>query len=242
MDHYTILEVDRSATPDDIKKAYRKQAMKYHPDRNPGDPDADTKFKQVQSAYDTLHDEDKKRVYDHSNIHTPVHSPKKEENFNWFSERQVPIDDLNKIQCSFFGGESTGRNIQTHLYLDKEQMRTGGTATVTIKKRKLCSKCVGDGSENKICTQCHGSGRLTKMSQYGYASPPCHKCKAVGHIPYPCKDCSGAGVKNWLVKDVRVAFPKDSKSGQQITILGEGEHKPLKMPGYLRIVLLEKVD
>jgi molecular chaperone DnaJ len=255
-DYYKILGVEKSASKDEIKKAYRTLAKQYHPDRNPGDKGAEETFKKVQEAYDTLSDIQKRAIY---NGRTPTPPqpkkpkpppPKTEDIFTDFTKeewswatgeninKEPPQAELDAIQCSFFGGDTTGKNILVHLFLTRDEMQLGGHASVKIKKRELCRKCVGDGVEKRVCPSCNGSGRQSRLG-FGPALA-CKRCEAVGAIDYPCQKCLGDGVKHWSIKEVKVMYPKDSQSGQQITIMGEGEHKPMKMPGYLRVVLLEK--
>lgn len=247
MNFYEIMEVGITATNEEIKKNYRKLAMKYHPDRNPGDKEAENKFKELQSAYDTLNNEQKRRIYDNKKPYKaePKPKPKEDNRKNAFGINTNPsLQELDAIQCSFFGSTGMGRNIQAHVKIPKNTMKLGGIIYVEIKKRELCKVCIGDGSQKKRCNSCHGAGkqRQSVVSEWGYGSynPTCRTCDGFGAIDYPCNNCQGSGVKQWIIKEVKVTIPSDSKPGQQITVQGEGEHYPNKQPGYLRVVLLEE--
>jgi len=157
MDYYERLGVSRTATEEEIKKAYRTLAKQYHPDRNPGDKAAEETFKKVQEAYDTLSDFQKRAIYNgrmppppkpkqpKPKTEDPIKEVAKEE-WSWFTGEEInqpPSQaQLDAIQCSFFGGDTTGRNILTHLFLTKDDMQSGGHAVVKIKKRELCKKCI----------------------------------------------------------------------------------------------------
>jgi molecular chaperone DnaJ len=246
MDYYTKLGVARTATPEEIQKAYRRLAFKHHPDRNPGDAQAVETFKQVAEAYEVLQDDVKRATYDRQGYvgrrppPSPPPSKPKPKPAPPPPPTKHPHDD---IQCSYFGGNTTGRNIMTHLYLTKEQMQAGGQFCVWIKKREACMNCHGDGNGNRICQICRGNGRLTHLVVGGNRemAPECHMCKGEGIIFVPCRHCKGQGVSQWTVKSVFPTVPPNCQAGQQITVIGEGEVAPLKSPGYLRVVVLEKI-
>lgn len=247
MDYYTTLGVARTATPEQIQKAYRKLAMKYHPDRNPGDNEAVEKFKEVAHAYEVLIDDVMRATYDRQGYvgrrppSPPPPPPKKEKKAEPPPKTHVHVNP-DEIKCSYFGGATTGRNVLTHLYLTKDQMRMGGKHEVHVKKREMCGNCNGDGNSNRVCQICRGSGRLTHLVYGGFRemAPECQMCKGEGIIYVPCRQCKGDGVALWGIRSVTVSIPSNCQSGQQITVAGEGELAPLKSPGYLRVVVLEK--
>jgi molecular chaperone DnaJ len=245
MDYYTRLGVARSAAPEEISRAYRKLAMKYHPDRNPGDTDACEQFKQVASAYEVLSDNVKRATYDRQGYvgrRPPTPPPSKKKETKKDEPPPKPHVNPDTIHCSYFGGSLTGRNIMTHLYLTKDQMKTGGKHEVHIKKREMCSNCLGDGNKNKICQSCRGRGRLTHLIVGGNweMAPECNMCKGEGVVFTPCRQCKGEGVNFWSIRGVTLSVPANCQIGQQVTVAGEGEVAPLKPPGYLRVVVLEK--
>lgn len=245
MDHYNTLGIERNATDEDIKKNYRRLAMQFHPDRNIGDKECESKFKEVQQAYDVLSDAKKRLQYDQINyVRKPPTSsskpapppppPKTKEDFEAErarNERKAnPREqDLASIQCSFFGGGGTGRNIMVHLKLTPAEMKHGGTKFITIKKRDLCKKCIGDGYAMLSCSQCGG-----RRPDVGY----CPRCDGVGALESTCPICKGEGVKEWMIQDVKVAFSPNIQSGHTINIYGEGEAGPRKAPGLLRVVII----
>jgi molecular chaperone DnaJ len=239
MNPYETLGVIRDATPEQIRAGYRKLALQFHPDRNPGDPAAEARFKQVQDAYDTLSDPLRKADYDVRHpVAKPSPKPKTKEDF----EREKRADkakkqravspsetDLSSIKCQFFGGGSTGRSIMTQLKLTPAEMRQGGTKTVTIKKRDLCKRCIGDGRSMKPCPTCQG-----ERDHVGY----CNFCDGIGAIPETCPFCKGEGVSHWVIQEVRVTFSPNIQVGHQINVIGEGESAPNKPPGNLRVVVV----
>lgn len=249
MDYYTRLGVARTAAPEEIQKAYRRLAFKHHPDRNPGDAEAVETFKQVAEAYEVLQDDVKRATYDRQGYvgrrpppSPPPPPPKKPPKPEPKKYQHVHVDP-KEVQCSYFGGNTTGRNIMTHLYLTKEQMQLGGKFEVHVKKREACVNCHGDGNSNRVCQICRGDGRLTHLVIGGNRemAPECHMCKGEGIIYVPCRQCGGQGVNLWALRSVFIPVPSNCKTGQQITVVGEGEVAPLKSPGYLRVVVLEKV-
>lgn len=249
MDYYTRLGVARTATSEEIAKAYRKLAFKYHPDRNPGDNESCETFKQVAEAYEVLTDDVKRATYNRQGYvgrrppsPPPPPPPKKEKKPEPPPPKQNVHVDPNEIKCTYFGGSLTGRNVMTNLYLTKEQMRLGGKFEVHIRKREMCLNCHGDGNSNRICQICRGNGRLTHlvMGGNGELAPECRACKGEGILYIPCRHCKGDGVSNWAVRSVKVSIPGSCQIGQQVTVAGEGEMAPLRAPGYLRVVVLEK--
>jgi molecular chaperone DnaJ len=254
MDYYQILAVERTATEEQIKKAYRKLAMKYHPDRNPGDENAVEQFKKVQEAYETLSDASKKTQYDRfgSTGHRPYappppkrepEKPKTKEDFERDRAEQKRKEraaagvpgvftqaDLDRIQCTFFGGGNQGRSIMTQLKLTPAEMKKGGSKTVQIKRRTMCPTCVGDGTAMKMCPRCKGD-----RPDVGW----CPICDGQGATPDKCPTCNGEGVKPWTIVDVRVVWSPNVQPGHQVNILGEGEMAPRKLPGNLRVVLVQ---
>jgi molecular chaperone DnaJ len=245
MDYYTRLGVSREATEEEIKKHYRKLAMQFHPDRNPGDKDAETTFKEVQEAYDVLSDTDKRSQYDRQGYvgrrpPTPPKPPSKKpepktkedfekERAKTEKKANPPEQDLDSIKCTFWGGGSTGRNIMVQLKLSPAEMKRGGTKFVTIKKRDLCKKCIGDGEAMRMCPACHGT-----RPDVGW----CQTCEGIGALPDKCTMCNGEGVKEWMTEEVKITFSPNIQVGHSITILGAGEAAPRKPPGQVRVVII----
>lgn len=232
MDHYQTMGVARDATEEQIRKAYRKLAMKYHPDRNPGDADADAKFKEIQSAYDVLSDSDKKRLYDMQTASPRRASPppKAQPKPPPKKEPPPPKPQPEEIKCTYFGDAWAGRSIMIQLKLTPQQMKIGGVHYVKIKKRDLCGKCVGDGRAIQLCPGCRG-----RKPDVGW----CPRCNGDGGIEAVCNICNGEGVKEWIEKEVKIHISPNIQPGHTINILGEGEAAPRRPPGNLRVVIVQ---
>jgi molecular chaperone DnaJ len=248
MDHYQTMGVGRDANEEQIKKAYRQLAKQYHPDRNPGDKDAENMFKKVQEAYDILSDPDKKRLYDMQNVaprSSPQTAPKKTKTKEDFEKEKAEKKrkdraaagvpgaftqaDLDAIQCTFFGGGDRGRNIMIQMKLSPSEMRNGGHKMIKIKRRNMCPTCVGDGYAPKMCPVCKGNRPEVAW---------CIKCESMGAIQDKCPTCNGEGVKPWTIAEVRVSWSPNVQPGHQVNIIGEGEMAPMKPPGNLRVVIV----
>lgn len=245
MDYYQVIEVPRTADEIQIKKAYRKLALQFHPDKNPGDKSAEEKFKVISNAYAVLSDAQKRADYDRylpKTIHKQTPSqPKTKEDFekerakkndkkhDQSSDEPSTYEQLSKIQCSFFGGSNTGKNILVQMKLTPDEMEKGGKKTVDIKKRDICWTCQGDGNAMKLCPRCKDQKPEVNW---------CPVCDSQGALQVKCSKCKGEGVFAWRVNTINVPYPADSKPGHQITILGEGEVAPLKPPGFVRVVIV----
>jgi molecular chaperone DnaJ len=236
MDYYQILGVQRTATEEEIKKAYRLLAKKTHPDVESGSVE---KFKEATLAYEVLSDAQKKVQYDAfgyvgrrpSNWNPPPKKkePVKEKKKETKEKTTWTQKELDEIQCSFFGGSLTGKNILVHLKLTTNEKKFGGTKNALIKKREVCMKCVGDGEARMICPECHNFSQTLNW---------CSFCEASGYVYGECPDCNGDGVKNWTVHNVKVTFPAGIQSGHTINVFGEGEVAPKKQPGHVRVVII----
>jgi molecular chaperone DnaJ len=249
MNFYDTLGVAKAAAEDDIKKAYRKLALKYHPDRNPGDKNAEDRFKEVQAAYDTLSNPAKRAQYDAAVPHTHIHRPPKppaakpsppktKDDFvrervdTKKRERQATAPtqaELDQIQCSYFGGSGQGRSVMVQLKLTAEEMRRGGRTAVPVKKRDFCKTCAGDGRSVKLCPACRGG-----QNDLGY----CNVCDNMGGTPVKCPTCNGDGVHPWTISYVNVTWSPNIQPGHSINVLGEGEMAPFKPPGNVRVVIV----
>lgn len=243
MDFYEILEVSRTSTLEEIDKSYRRLARQYHPDRNLGDEKAVVKFKEVSTAYETLSDPIKKSHYDligHSNrkqSQPPNYSRPKTKTKEDFErekskekEKFKPTtnqNDLDKIQCTFFGGSSTGRNVLVQMKLTPNEMKYGGKKEVIYKTRKICVKCIGDGDLMAPCPKCNDSNQLW-----------CPECEGKGTLLRKCINCKGEGLSELELVTATVHWSRNTQLGHQITIIGAGEQAPKKTPGNLRVVVI----
>jgi len=232
MDFYQILGVARTATEIEIQKAYRKLSMQHHPDRNPGDKEAEEKFKQVQEAYETLHDPSRKIRYD-GGCHTP-HRASSASNI-WDSvftgaHQNVQID--------------RGRNIQINLDVELKDVFAGVTRNIAIPKRERCLKCNSQGySEHKPCSKCHGSGKTAiKQSPFNIWMS-CGDCNGSGRAgTISCDECKGQGFLTTTNIGISVTIPPGVDTGHQLRLAGYGEpsRKPEGKNGDLNLIIIVK--
>lgn len=240
-DYYEVLGVERSASADEIKKAYRKVAMKYHPDRNPDDPEgAAEMFKEAAEAYEVLSDADKRARYDRYG-HEGVRSAFSGGGFDWsdFHHASEMHDIFGDLFSAFFGGGGgfggggrgvRGRDIRIRFPLTLEEAFTGKSAKVSFERREVCDTCSGSGaapgSKPETCRHCGGSGRVRITRGFFAVQTACDVCGGRGTvIANPCKDCHGEGLRP---KKVEIPFeiPAGVDDGMSLRIQGEGEPVP----------------
>ncbi len=234
-DYYEVLGVDKSAGADEIKKAYRKMAMKYHPDRNPGDKTAEEKFKEAGEAYEVLSDDDKRSRYDqygHAGV-DPNFNPGFGGGFGGFGG----FEGFGDIFGEFFGGGGRanpnaprrGENVATRLELTFEEAAFGCDKEVSSLRIENCGKCGGTGSADGVvdtCPQCRGVGSVRTiqniMGMQMQSTTVCPMCGGRGKtIKTPCTTCKGKG-KVRRNQKVRVKVPAGVDAGQTIRVRGEG--------------------
>ena len=239
-DYYEVLGISKGASEDEIKKAYKKMARKYHPDLNPGDKEAEEKFKEVNEAYEVLSDPNKKARYDKYG-HAGV-----DPNFGAGGagfDGNFDFGDLGDIFGSFFGGgfggggrrtnpnaPQRGESIRMSLAISFEEAAFGCEKEVTVDRMEECGTCHGSGcaagTSPEVCPDCHGSGqvqvrRQTPMGVFATSSP-CPKCGGKGRIIHqPCKDCHGTGAVRKR-KTIQASIPAGIDNGQTISIRGQG--------------------
>ena len=239
-DYYEVLGVDKSASADEIKKAYRKSAMKYHPDRNPGDKAAEEKFKELGEAYEVLSDEDKRARYDQFGFAgvDPNYGGGAGGyggGFGGFGD----FGDLGDIFGSFFGGGGGGRRSQNaprrgedigiRLDLTFEEAAFGCEKEVSAQRIENCSSCNGSGSADGVietCSQCRGSGQVRTVQNFMgmqmQSTTTCPSCSGRGKIvKTPCNTCRGKG-KVRRTQKVRIKIPAGINQGQVVPIRGQG--------------------
>ena len=240
-DYYEVLGVSRGASEDEIKKAYKKMARKYHPDLNPGDKTAEEKFKEVNEAYEVLSDADKKARYDQYG-HAGVDPNFGAGGFGGGFDGSFDIGDLGDIFGSFFGGgfgggrrtnpnaPQRGESIRMSIAISFEEAAFGCEKAVTVERYETCDTCHGNGcapgTSPEVCPDCHGTGtvqvrRQTPMGVFATSSP-CPKCGGKGRIIHqPCKDCRGSGMVR-KKKTIQASIPAGIDNGQTISIRGQG--------------------
>lgn len=221
-DFYEILGVAKNANDDEIKKAYRQGARKYHPDVNPDNIEATGRFKEIQEAYDTLVDPIKKARYDgvshmRFNRTQPVGR----------GNPVPPGSSFESVVEEFFGGSTyKGRNITVRLEIDFKEVFTGCTKHIKIKKRKRCTGCMGQGfTDFKPCSNCEGSGGVQVAdSPFGFRTA-CKVCSGTGKSSViKCGDCIGFGfLPGNYEESLNVNIPAGIENGMQLRLVGEGE-------------------
>lgn len=255
-DYYAVLGVDKKATQDDIKKAFRKLAHKYHPDKAGGD---EAKFKEVSEAYSVLSDEKKRREYDAYGQAFPGGQPgggggNPYGGFD-FSQFQQGFGnggmefDFGDIFGDIFGGRSQqmraprGRDVAIDLEIPFKDAAFGTDRTVLIGKVSTCDLCKGNGAkpgtELTTCTTCNGTGKIheTRRSILGQFSSvrACHVCEGTGKIPKEkCPECKGHGVKR-KEEEIKVNIPAGIDNGEMIRMPGQGEAVKSGTPGDLYV-------
>jgi len=233
-DLYSVLGVDRKASADEIKKAYRKLARQYHPDRNPGDKQAEERFKEVQAAYDTLSDPEKRRQYDAGGM------------FSGFGGRGFGgagagggfTADLGDIFSTFFGrrgggaqaAPGRGRDLEAEVHLSFDQAMHGAEIPVVVEKQATCTTCQGSGAKPGTapitCPRCGGSGIDSESQGFFSISRPCPRCGGAGQvIEDPCPTCGGSGLTVQR-KRYRVNVPAGVRDGSRIRVASKGEDGP----------------
>lgn len=230
--YYKILGVDRSASSDTIKKAYRKLAMKCHPDRNPGNKEAEERFKQASEAYEVLSDPDKRKIYDlygreglkNSGYHGPGDF---EDIFSSFGDIFSDIFGGGFGRAHVRKGPKPGADLRYDLTIAFMDAVHGTSKEVEITKRETCWTCEGSGLrpgyQSQTCSTCQGRGQVVRAQGFFRVSTTCPNCKGEGEvISDPCNDCSGSGLVN-RKKKVSLKIPAGVDTGAQMRLRGEGE-------------------
>ena len=231
---YEVLGVAKSATDDEIKKAYRKLARKYHPDRNPGDSRAEERFKEVQGAYSTLSDPQKRREYDSSGgIFGGGFAGGGGFDPGAFrgGVGDIISDLFNRGGPAGGGAQRSagerGRDLETDVHVSFEQAMEGAQVPVSVAVAAPCPTCHGTGAKPgtvpKVCSRCHGRGVEAESQGLFSISQPCRLCGGTGtEITDPCATCSGSGVTR-QVKRYRVNIPGGVRDGSRVRLAGKGE-------------------
>jgi molecular chaperone DnaJ len=227
-DYYKILGVPRSAKPDDIKKAYRRLARRYHPDVNPGNKDAEERFKQVSEAFDVLSDPKKREVYDHYGYYSEgAAAAGPGFGFDFSNLGASNFKDIFSEIFSTIRGQPSrrqparGSDIEYPLAVSFEDAMKGTTAQVDLDRSEICTSCHGTGESSGTqvnCPACHGTGQ--RSSPLGGASR-CPQCSGSGKVAATCPDCRGSGVVPKRER-IGVKIPAGVETGSRIRIPGKG--------------------
>ncbi len=240
-DYYEILGVSKTASEQEIKQAYRKLALKYHPDKNKNNPEAEDKFKEATEAYEVLRDPKKRSSYDKFG-HDGVQGFDGMGRGAYTDFSDIFGDfDLGDIFEGFFGSSfggsrsrskrtRRGSDLQYDLTISLEEAALGSEVQIEIPRLETCETCNGTGSSSKskpaVCPTCNGMGQIRQTQGFFSISQTCPKCHGEGKIiTSPCKTCQGAGVTQKKRK-ITVKIPAGVESGSRLKISGEGEQAP----------------
>jgi len=232
-DLYSVLGVDKKATPEDIKKAYRKLARRYHPDRNPGDKSAEERFKQISQAHDVLSDADKRRDYDRGTGAFAAGPGRGPGGVNF------DVGGFGDILSNLFGGAAgggprggaprpqRGRDLEAEVSITFAQAVDGAQIPLAVPTASRCGTCHGTGAKPgtapTVCPRCQGRGIESQGQGMFSISSPCGRCGGSGTvIDDPCPTCHGAGAIR-TVKRYRVNIPAGVREGSRIRLPGKGE-------------------
>jgi molecular chaperone DnaJ len=229
-DYYEVLNVSRNATDAELKSSYRKLALQFHPDRNPGDTVAEEKFKEAAEAYEVLRDSQKRAIYDQYG-----HSGLEGSGFSGFGGFEDIFSSFGDIFEDFFGFSShrrsrsraqRGADLRYDLSLKFMEAAFGTETEISVDKAEYCSSCSGSGCEPgthpETCPQCGGSGQVSRTQGFFTVRTTCHSCRGTGQsITHPCAECRGAG-QVMVTKKVSVKIPAGVDNGSRLRLTGEG--------------------
>ena len=237
-DYYDVLGVPRTATEIEIKSAYRKLALKYHPDRNPGDKSAEEHFKEAAEAYSVLADTDKRHMYDrfgHAGLGGAATGGFDPTVFTGFEDILGGLGDIFGLGDMFGGGRrrggpQRGADLRYDLEISFEESARGTETTIQIPRHEACETCHGSGAaagtKPTTCPQCQGRGQVRYQQGFFTVARTCGQCRGTGSIiSTPCQTCRGAG-RVQKEKKLTVRIPPGIATGQRLRLSGEGEGGP----------------
>jgi len=235
-DYYEVLGIPRGASPEEIKKAYRKMALKYHPDRNAGDKEAEEKFKEAAEAYSVLIEPEKRSIYDRYG-----HQGLQGEGFGFSGFDSSIFQDFEDILGNFFGfgdifgtrerrrrySPRRGRDLGLEIEITLEEAAFGVSKEIKLERAENCHSCHGTGLEPgtnmSTCPTCQGTGHQRYSQGFFTISRTCSRCQGRGEIiSYPCHTCSGTG-KEKKRKSLNIKIPPGIDDGTRLRLAGEGE-------------------
>ncbi len=250
-DYYDVLGVSRDASEDVIKKAYRKLALKHHPDKNPGDSGAERKFKEAAEAYDVLRDGEKRRIYD-AHGHDGLSGIGQGAGFS-------DVEDIFRVFGDIFGGGGgggifgdlfggggsrvrRGDSLRAHLQMTLEEAATGIRRTIELRRMVSCESCSGSGARSGSqpirCGTCSGAGQVLRSQGFFSVRTPCPACSGRGEIiEDPCPDCHRSGLVE-KTESIEVEVPAGVEDGMMLRVAGRGNEGPQgAQAGDLQVVI-----
>lgn len=232
-DYYEVLGVSKNATNDELKKAYRRLALKYHPDKNPGDKEAERKFKEAANAYEVLSDPEKRKMYD-----LRGHAGLEDMGFQGFESSSDIFSSFGDIFGDIFGkrfykektGPQRGSDLRHDMTISFLDAATGCERHLQFVKKESCEMCGGTGAKggaSNVCPQCNGTGHISRQQKpfggFFTISNPCPTCNGSGRkISNPCSNCNGDGRVS-KTRSISVKIPPGIKDGSTLRLSGQGE-------------------
>jgi molecular chaperone DnaJ len=245
-DYYEVLGVQKNATRDDVKKAYRRLAIQFHPDKNPGDKDAEEKFKEATEAYEVLSDDQKKSAYDQfgfAGVEGMSGGGHDWSNFRGF-EDIFGGGDVGNIFDTIFGGgfggfsggrssragPRTGANLRYDIEISFKDAVFGTKVEVQYSRNESCSACGGSGASSgsgkKVCPACQGTGQVRQSSGFFSVATTCRNCHGEGYIiEHPCKEYGGSGTRKKRQK-IQITIPAGIENGKRLVVSRQGDAGP----------------
>lgn len=230
-DYYEVLGIDRNATDSEIKKAYRKMALKYHPDKNPGDEEAERLFKEAAEAYEVLSDSEKRKIYD-THGHDGLSGMGGGGGFSDIEDIFRNFGDIfggGGIFGDIFGGQSAarrGESLRAHVTIPLEEAAHGTRKTIQLRRKIHCTSCSGSGaaagSRPVTCQTCSGRGQVLRSQGFFSVRSGCPTCQGQGEIiENPCKVCRGAGLEQ-KNEEIELEIPAGIEEGMILRVAGRG--------------------
>jgi molecular chaperone DnaJ len=231
-DYYDVLGVPRSASPDELKQAYRKMALKFHPDRNPGDKSSEEKFKEVNEAYEALSSPEKRQVYDqYGHAGMGPGGPAGAGGFGGFEGAGDVGDIFSSVFGEMFGGRrrgpQKGADLQAEHAVTLEEAFTGSQSTLRVSRQTSCARCRGSGAKPgtspRACPECRGAGQVRVTRGFFTMAQTCGRCRGLGQVvESPCPDCRGQG-RVHTNEEITVRIPAGVEDGTVLRVSGGGE-------------------
>jgi molecular chaperone DnaJ len=243
-DYYEVLGVQKNASKDEIKKAYRKLAVQYHPDKNPGNKEAEEKFKEATEAYEVLADDRKKQAYDQFGFSgvEGMGGPNPHDFSQTFRGFEDIFGDFSGIFDTIFGGgynrrssgPRQGVSLRHDIEIPFKDAVFGTKVEIQYTKSDACPRCKGsgaaDGAGRKVCPTCKGTGQIRQSAGFFSMSSPCHSCGGQGEIiEKPCPECGGSGTQKKRQK-IMVTIPQGVENGKRVVIPRQGDAGPAGGP------------